>query len=110
MLSRDVRDNLVVIVRIVGPMDVNAIAFCSLLELFEVFRKMRKDVLFGFGSEIPKLFPLRDGYRRTVPGNTHRPDQSIKMALVLAVLDEQFSVFCLVDSSHFRPRLILGAM
>jgi hypothetical protein len=68
-----------VIVRIVGPMDVNAITFRALLELFKVLRKIGKDVLFGFGSEIPKLFPLTGGGRRTIPCNAHRPDQSIKM-------------------------------
>ena len=64
-------DNLVVVVRIVGPMHLYAIAFGALLELFKIFRKMGKDVLLGIGSETPKLFPLRDSLRRTIPCDAH---------------------------------------
>src|SRR5271170_5154702 len=107
MLRHDIRNNLVVIVCVIGPMHLNTVAFCALFELFEVFSKMRKDVLLGFGSKFAKLFPLRNGFRRPIPRDPHRPDQSIEMTLVFPVLNEKLGVFSLVHSMHFTLRSIL---
>src|SRR6202049_483181 len=87
--------------RVLRPVDGNAVGLGAALEHFKIMRKVGERMLLDLGGQITQLLPFgyADG-RLVAPGSTH-PHELIQVLLVSPVVDKLGRVLCLVYDVHW---------
>src|SRR3984893_17741218 len=87
--------------RVLRPVDGNAVGLGAALEHFKIMRKVREGMLLDLRRQLTQLLPFRYAAGRLVSPGSQHPQQLIQVLLVSPVVDKLGRVFCLVYGVHW---------
>jgi hypothetical protein len=94
-------NDLVVLMRVLGPVDGNAVGLGAALEHFKIMRKVGECVLLDLRGQITQLLPFGYAPGRLVAPGSQYPQQLIQVLLVSSVVDKLGRVLCLFYDVHW---------
>src|SRR5258706_14877222 len=88
--------------RVMRPVDGDAVGLSSAFEQFKIMRKVGERMLLDLRGQITQLLPFGHAACRLVAPGSQHPHQLIEVLLVSPVAEERDSVLCLIYDAH-RP-------
>src|ERR1700720_3575695 len=87
--------------RVLRPVDGNAVSLGAALEHFKVVREVGESMLLDLRCQLPQPLPFRHAPCGLVALASQHPEQLVKVLLVSLIAEKSDRVLCLVDSTHW---------